>query len=213
MKTDELIALLATGIEPVDRWLFARRLVIGLLIALLGASLMTVMLFGVRSDLAQVAATPLFWGKLALPGALLIAALLVVIRLARPGLDVGLRWSGIGAPVLGVWAMALMVLSGVPEDQQLALIFGRTWRTCPFNIALLSIPGFFALFRALQALAPTQLRLAGGVAGLLASASATLAYCLHCPEMEVPFWGVWYVLGMAIPTLIGALLGPRWLRW
>ncbi|MEG0969467.1 MAG: NrsF family protein, partial [Pseudomonas sp.] len=27
------------------------------------------------------------------------------------------------------------------------------------------------------------------------------------------FWGVWYVLGMAIPTLIGALLGPRWLRW
>ncbi|MGH8467097.1 MAG: NrsF family protein, partial [Pseudomonas sp.] len=75
MKTDELISLLATGIEPVDRWLFARRLVIGLLIALLGASLMTVMLFGVRSDLAQVAATPLFWGKLALPGALLIGAL------------------------------------------------------------------------------------------------------------------------------------------
>ncbi|WP_442114365.1 DUF1109 domain-containing protein [Pseudomonas sp. NUPR-001] len=213
MKTDELIALLATGNEPVDQRMFARRLSLAILVALIGAVLLTVLLFGVRDDIAVVAQTPLFWAKLALPATLMLGALLVFNRLVRPGLAVGPRWAGIGVPLLGVWAATLVVLSGVPEEQQLAQIFGRTWRTCPFNIALLSIPGFIALFRALQDLAPTQLRLAGGVAGLLASASATLAYCLHCPEMEVPFWGVWYVLGMAIPTVIDALLGPRLLRW
>ncbi|MNJ54445.1 hypothetical protein D3C77_498840 [compost metagenome] len=213
MKTDELISLLATGIEPIDRRQFARRLSLAMLVAIVGACLLTVGLFGVRADIGVVATTPLFWAKLALPATLLVAALLVFIRLARPGLDVGVRWGGIGMPVLGVWVATLLVLSGVPEDQQLSLIFGHTWRTCPFNIVLLSIPGFFALLRAMRELAPTRLRLAGGVAGLLASSTATLAYCLHCPEMEVPFWGVWYVLGMAIPTLIGALLGPRWLRW
>lgn len=213
MKTDDLISLLATGIEPIDTQQFARRLCLAMLAALLGAVGLTVLLFGVRPDLAQVAQTPLFWAKLTLPLTLMLGALVVFNRLARPGLEVGLRWSGIGVPVLGVWFAAQLVLGSVPEGQQMGLIFGRTWRTCPFNIVLLSLPGFFALFRAMQALAPTRLRLAGGVAGLLASSSATLAYCLHCPEMEVPFWGVWYVLGMAIPTLIGALLGPRWLRW
>ncbi|PSS58083.1 DUF1109 domain-containing protein [Pseudomonas sp. BBP2017] len=213
MKTDDLISLLATGIEPIDRRQFARRLSLAMLVAVVGACLLTVVVFGVRADIVAVATTPLFWAKLALPATLLVAALLVFIRLARPGLDVGVRWGGIAMPVLGVWAATLLVLSGVPEDQQLGLIFGRTWRTCPFNIVLLSIPGFFALLRVMRELAPTRLRLAGGVAGLLASSTATLAYCLHCPEMEVPFWGVWYVLGMAIATLIGVLLGPRWLRW
>ncbi|MDH1161872.1 DUF1109 domain-containing protein, partial [Pseudomonas otitidis] len=35
----------------------------------------------------------------------------------------------------------------------------------------------------------------------------------HCPEMGVPFWGVWYLLGMLLPTVLGAVLGPRLLRW
>ncbi|MEF9899299.1 MAG: DUF1109 domain-containing protein [Pseudomonas sp.] len=213
MKTDDLISLLATGIEPIDRQQFTRRIGLAMLIAIVGASVLTVLLYGVRADLAVVAATPLFWGKIALPASLMVAALLVFNRLARPGLEVGLRWGGIGAPVLGVWAVTLLVLSGVPEEQQLSMIFGQTWRSCAFNIVLLSVPGFFALIRVLREFAPTQLRLSGAVAGLLASATATLAYCLHCPEMEVPFWGVWYVLGMAIPALLGALLGPRWLRW
>jgi hypothetical protein len=40
-----------------------------------------------------------------------------------------------------------------------------------------------------------------------------MAYCFHCPEMSVAFWAVWYMLGMTLATLIGALLGPRFLRW
>ena len=50
-------------------------------------------------------------------------------------------------------------------------------------------------------------------AGLLAGALGALVYALHCPEMATPFLAVWYVVGMAIPTVLGAILGPRLLRW
>ena len=46
-----------------------------------------------------------------------------------------------------------------------------------------------------------------------AGAIAALVYALHCPEMEAPFIGVWYVAGMLIPAAAGALLGPFVLRW
>ncbi len=96
---------------------------------------------------------------------------------------------------------------------RLPIVLGHTWRTCPFNIVLLSVPTFPAVFWAVKSLAPTQLRLAGAVAGLLASSTATIVYCLHCPEMSPAFWSVWYAIGMLLPAGIGAWLGPKLLRW
>ncbi|WP_413771553.1 NrsF family protein [Stutzerimonas stutzeri] len=49
--------------------------------------------------------------------------------------------------------------------------------------------------------------------GKFARKASTPPYSLHCPEMSVAFWAVWYVLGMLIPTAVGATLGPRLLRW
>ncbi|CAI3804632.1 putative anti-sigma-F factor NrsF [Pseudomonas sp. MM223] len=213
MKTDDLIALLAAGEGPVDRHALARRLLLALLGGGLGAVLLTVAMFGVRGDLAQVANTPLFWAKLALPGSLALLALWLTQRLARPGVKGGLLWALLGLPLLLVWLGALASLLGAPVDARADLLLGRTWRTCPLNITLLSVPTFIAVFWAMRGLAPTRLRQAGAAGGLLAGATATLAYCLHCPEMAVPFWGLWYVLGMLVPTAVGAALGPRFLRW
>jgi hypothetical protein len=39
------------------------------------------------------------------------------------------------------------------------------------------------------------------------------SYTLPCPELAAPFLGIWYLLGMLIPTAFGAWLGPRVLRW
>lgn len=213
MKTDELISLLAAAAEPVDRHVLARRLLLALLAGMLGALLMTVAIYGVRSDLAEVARTPLFWAKLALPTSLGILALWLTQRLARPGVRGGALWGWLGLPLLLVWLGAAVSLAGAPVEARADLIFGRTWRTCALNIALLSAPVFAAVFWALRGLAPTRLRQAGAAGGLLAGSTATLVYCLHCPEMGVPFWGLWYLLGMLLPTVIGALAGPRLLRW
>jgi hypothetical protein len=78
---------------------------------------------------------------------------------------------------------------------------------------MLSVPVFVAVMLAMKGLAPTRLRLAGAAAGLASGSLGALVYTLHCPEMAAPFLSIWYLLGVLIPTGIGALLGPRLLRW
>jgi len=213
MKTDDFISLLATGVEPVDRHVLTKRFCVAVLVGAVAATLMVVTLLGVRSDLAVVALTPIFWAKVALPFCLMIGSLWMSTRLARPGLRAGgSRWL-IAVPLAAVWLASAYVLMTAPEGARLAIVLGKTWRVCPALIAMLSVPGFVAVFWALRGLAPTRPAMAGAVGGLLAGSIATLAYCLHCPEMGIPFWGVWYVLGMVVPTVVGALLGPRMLRW
>ena len=106
-----------------------------------------------------------------------------------------------------------MVLVNAAPAERHQLIFGNTWASCPLMIAALSVPLFGALIWAMKGVAPTRLALAGAAAGLLAGAGGALIYALHCPEMAAPFLGIWYVLGMAIPAAIGAVIGPWTLRW
>ncbi|QAY93968.1 MULTISPECIES: DUF1109 domain-containing protein [unclassified Pseudomonas] len=213
MKTDDFISMLASGVTPVDRNALAKRFGVGVLVGLIAAFLLVLIIFGARPDLAEVVATPIFWAKIAFPLSLMLGALSLVVRLARPGVTPGAGQILVIAVLALVWAGTLYVLMTATPDVRVSMILGKTWRVCTLNISLLSIPGFISVFWALRGLAPTRLRLAGACGGLLAGAIATIAYCLHCPEMEVPFWGVWYLLGMLIPTVIGALLGPRWLQW
>lgn len=172
-----------------------------------------VRIFGLRPDLSSVIHTPLFWGKLAFPLCIGVGALLATSRLARPGVPVGSGWPILATPVAIVWlAGTVVVVTAAPGDRSL-LILGHSWHSCPFNILLLAIPGFFSVFWAIKGLAPTRLRLTGAVAGLLAGSIATVAYCFHCPEMSAAFWGIWYLLGMIVSSAVGALLGPKLLRW
>lgn len=213
MKTEDLISMMSSGVAPVDRRLPARQMAQALLLGGLGSLLLMLAIYGLRPDLTVMLGVPLFWIKLALPTTLAVGAMLVLRRLVRPGLRVGVRWAGIALPSLAVWAGGALVLVSAPVAQRLPLLMGISWRSCPFNIALLSVPLFIGIFWAVRGMAPTRLRLTGAVAGLFAGATATMVYCLHCPEMGVPFWGVWYLLGILIPAAVGLLLGPRLLRW
>lgn len=91
---------------------------------------------------------------------------------------------------------------------RLALVEGRTALACTVSIAALSLPVFVLSMFALRGLASTRPRAAGAAAGLLAGAAAAAVYALHCDEMALPFLAVWYVLGVAVPAALGALLGP-----
>jgi hypothetical protein len=213
MRTDDLVGLLSTGITPVRRGTAARRFGISLPVAAVGATALMATVFGVRPDLGAVVKTPIFWEKLALPLCLAIGALLATVRLARPGARIGAGWPVMTTPVLVVWIAAIMIVVSTAPEDRLPAILGHSWRSCPFNILLLAIPGFIALFWAVKGLAPTSLRLAGAASGLLASSIATVAYCFHCPEMSPAFWSIWYMAGMLLPAVLGAVLGPRFLRW
>ena len=206
MNTDELIRRLAADAAPAPRHAFVRRHGRGMLLGAGGSVLLMALLFGIRPDLHELAATPLFWAKLAFPFATAAAAWPLVLRLSRPGAALGWRVWLVAVPVAIVWLAAANALLQAAPAQRLELVLGSTWRECPFNIALLSLPGFVGACWAIKGLAPTHLRAAGAAAGLLAGATAALAYSLHCPETSVAFWAVWYLLGMLLPALLGALL-------
>ena len=213
METDKLVAMLAKDPEPVARGALGRRYGAALAAGAAGALVLMLAFLGVRPDLAQAARDPMFWVKLAVPLALLAAALAGATRLARPGVRAGYAAEALLVPVGGIWVLAGIALLSAAPGERVALVLGSTWASCPFSIALLSVPAFAATFWAMKGLAPTQLVAAGAFSGLLAGSLGAAVYCLHCPEMAPPFLGTWYLVGMALPAMAGAAAGPRLLRW
>ena len=213
MKTDELVTLLATGAGATETNAVARRYTLFLGWGAFGATLLMAILLGVRPDIDAAARLPMFWIKLAFPASVAIGSLFAASRLSRPGARLGWVPGALAAPVLAMWLLTAYVLLGAPLAERAELVMGRTWKYCLLGIPTLAVPVFAAALWAMKGLAPTRLALAGAAAGLLAGAVAALVYALHCPEMEAPFLGVWYVAGMLIPAAAGALLGPLVLRW
>ena len=213
MKTDDLVSLLATGVTPVAPAAATRRIALALAIGVpLSVAIMMVD-WGVRRDLALAMLWPMFWFKLLFPVAIAASAFVAVQRLARPGVPAGRAWIALALPVLAVWGLALVVWFAAPAAERPPLLWGHTWRGCAFSIAIISSPVFFASLVALKGLAPTRPALAGAGAGALAGGAGAAVYALHCPELTAPFLAVWYVAGIALPVLAGALVGHRLLRW
>lgn len=213
MKTDELIRALATGAGPAEPLALSRRYGTALAAGALGAVALVVALLGVNDDLEAMAALPMFWVRLAFAASVAGTALVALARLSRPGVPLGRASFAMAAPMLAMWALAAAVLVAAEPMMRAMLVMGSTWKTCPLSIAAASIPALAAVLWAIRGLAPTRPVAAGATAGRLAGGVGALAYTLHCPELEAPFLGVWYVIGMAIPAAIGALVGPRLLRW
>ena len=213
MKTDELVTMLARGTEAVDLRAPSRRYLAAVALGAVAATLLTAVLLGLRPTLVDDLATPEFWVKEIFCVALAGGAVRLVLRLARPGVRVGLTPVGIVLPVLALWWLAGLVLYAAEPGARAELVLGHTAAVCPFLIALVSAPLFIAFMWSFRSLAPTRLRLAGAAGGLAAGAMGALVYSLHCPELAAPFIGVWYVLGILMPTIVGAWLGPRLLRW
>lgn len=213
MKTDDLIAMLATGVAPVDPKAVQKRFQWALLGGIVGGMVLMLGMYGLRKDLVGAAVLPMFWLKLAFPLAIAIPALVLTARLGSPGVSPGRMWLALPLPWLALTALALVVLANTAPQERLALVLGRTWLSCAFSISLVSLPSFVGLFWTLRGMAPTRPALAGACAGLVAASLGTLVYALHCPEMEASFLAVWYLLGLSIPTAAGALLGPKLLRW
>jgi hypothetical protein len=90
---------------------------------------------------------------------------------------------------------------------------GHSWMVCPWIVLALALPIFAGLLWSFRRFAPTRLRAAGAAAGLTAGAWGAAIYCLHCPEVTAIFVLTWYSLGVLLAAGLGAVLGPRLLRW
>lgn len=213
MKTEDLVSALAGDAAPVDRARHERRFRNRMLAGPALALALMLLLLGPRPDLAAAAQLPMFWLKLALPAAVALAAALLVFRLGHPGARLGRSPQAALGPLALLAAAGILVLWQAQPGERQALLFGQTWQECLVNITVLALPALALALLALRGLAPTRPVAAGAAAGLFAGAAAAFAYAFHCPELELPFLGAWYVMGMLIPAALGALAGRQLLRW
>ncbi len=212
MKTEELLAMLAQGTEPIDRSARAGRDALVFAAGVLGAIALVLLALG-AGPLARESTLPMFWVREAYCAALAAAAALGALRLGIPGRRLGAVPVALLLPLAVMWLLAWAALAPADPQQRMALFMGSTARVCPWLIALASLPVFAACVIVMRARAPTRLRWAGAACGLAAGASGALVYTLHCPELAAPFLAVWYVLGILLPAAAGAVLGPQLLRW
>jgi hypothetical protein len=213
METEELIRSLAADVRPVRRHAAYGRVMLGLLgggVISLGLVAWTL---GVRPDLDVAARGFTLWMKWVYAASLGVVAVAAVLRLGRPeaGRLRGL-WA-LGVPVLLLGGISIGELARAAPTDWPGLLLGQSWRSCPWLVAMLSVPILAGLAWAFRRLAPTRLRAAGAMAGLAAGAWSAWLYCLHCPEVSAVFVLVWYTLGIALAGVLGAVLGPRLLRW
>ena len=132
--------------------------------------------------------------------------------MGRPGAPMVRPLQWLALPLLAIALLSALQMSAPGADMP-GLVLGHSSRVCAFLVTLTALPTLAATFWALRQLAPTRLRLAGAGAGLFAGATGAFVYSFHCTEGAAPFIAIWYTLGIAVTTLIGALLGPRLLRW
>lgn len=211
--TADLIQRLTLEVRPVQAHALAQRLAAGAVLGGGVALLLLLLAVGVRDDLSSAMFTLPFWIKWLYVAALSVVGFACCARLARPDHAAGkLPWL-LAAPVAVLVLFALYELQTAPSTTLSKLWLGHSALVCPWNITALALPIFAGVIWQMRRLAPTRLRAAGFVAGLLAGASGAVVYALYCNESAAPFILAWYTLGVLLPASIGALLGPRLLRW
>lgn len=213
MRTEDLIASLSADLRPLPRHAVVRRLGGGVGLGGCAAFALLLLWLGLRPDLSQAAASSMFWMKLAFTFSIALASLVVVERLARPGAGPGQLWWCVAAPVALVAMMGAVQLAMAPQAARSAMWLGHSAAQCPVRIVILAAPVFVGLVWAFRRMAPTRLALAGFGAGLMAGSVGATVYALYCTENAAAFLATWYTVGILASGALGALLGPRLLRW
>jgi len=109
--------------------------------------------------------------------------------------------------------LAAHELMALPMSVWRADMMGASSWRCPIRITIIAAPAFALALWTLRRMAPTRPALAGAAAGLLAGALGATVYGLACQETAAAFTAWWYTLGVGVWAAVGALVGPRLLRW
>jgi len=213
MKTEQLIDMLSTNVEPVKRGQVWKPLIWALAIG--GAASFCVMLATV--GLRAQAAGGIHVGFLALKLLFMLSVIgtgtALLIKLIRPGQEARKLFRFLVLPFLVAGFVGIVALALQPSSAWDRMILGTEWVACLLCIPLFATVPFALLIWALRKGAPTDLKRTGAIAGLVAGALGATAYAFHCPDDSLPFVAIWYGAMVVLCAWFGARLGPRLLRW
>lgn len=191
-----------------------RRLALAVAVGATAALCLALAFLGLRPGLTEVRPLLFLAFKFSFAAAVGGLALRYLVRAARPGGESRVHLGVAALPFLVVAALACVSLTMTPAEHWHGVVSGHTWLECLISIPVIAVVPFAVVTWAVRRFgAPTDLVRAGALVGLSAGAVSALGYSLHCMDDTVPFVAVWYGGTIAMCTLVGALLGPRLLRW
>ena len=213
MKTDDLIAMLGTNVEPVDKryvlWVVGAAVAVGTLVA----TAVILLAFGFRTDLTSTRAFIFLFSKLAFTIVTVVLTAIMLTKLARPGGERRISIVWVALPFAAILLLAAVNLALAPSAHWETMIVGDQWLECVLSIPIIAIVPFALIVWAVRRMAPTDLRRTGALVGLTAGSVSATAYALHCVDDSLPFVALWYGGTIVLCTLAGVVLGPRLLRW
>jgi hypothetical protein len=213
MKTDELINMLGTNLEPVKGGELRNTLMIALVVGAASASCLMLAIFGLPADALDGDYSGLKLLALAFTLGLVFAGASFLIGSTQPG-EPGRK----PLILISVLFFALISAGGVAlvlahPAAWSGMIFGPQWAACLICIPLFAVAPFASLIWALRKGAPTNLMPTGAIAGLVAGALGAAVFAFHHPGGSIPFIALWYGGSILLCALVGAILGSRLLRW
>ena len=213
MKTDDLIDVLSTNLEPVDPGKVGRYLGISIVAGLSVALVSGIVALGLRWDFYEPNALQSLLLKLAFGIAVMLLGSMFLLKHLRPGGEFR-SWAVLaGAPLAIALALGAISLISMPQAHWDHMMLGDQWLQCLISIPIIAVLPFAVIMWAVRMAAPTDLARTGALAGLVAGGISAIAYALHCTDDSLPFVALWYGGTIVLCTIAGGLLGPRLLRW
>ena len=114
MKTDELITVLSTNVEPIDRRQLSREIVAAVILGTVVAIGTALTLPGMRMDLSASNALTYFCAKIIFATVIVIAGTAYLLRLVRPGVVSPSKSAPVPWPPVAVAALATISLVSAP---------------------------------------------------------------------------------------------------
>jgi len=213
MKTDDLISILSTNVEPVDHRRMVRNIGMAIVAGAATAVATAFFVLGPRADLMTVGTFIPSLLKIAVTLIILVPASIYLIRLTRPGGEGRSSAALVAWPFIAVMFLIVLSLSFAPSSHWNGRILSDEWLECLISIPLIAIVPFSVIVWAVRQMAPTDLARTGAFAGLVAGCLSATGYALHCADDSVPFFALWYGGTIALCTFAGWKLGPKLLRW
>lgn len=213
MKTDELVDILGTNLEPVKGGQLRNTMIIAVAVGVVAAFCLMLATLGVPAN--ALGGEHLGFKVIALAFALGLAAAgtRFLFRSAHPGQSGRKPLLVIGLLFLAMVSAGVVALALFDPAAWTGMVLGGPWAACLICIPLFSVIPFAAFIWGLRKGAPTNLTRTGAIAGLVAGALGAAAVAFHHHGASIPFIALWYGGPIALCALAGGILGPRLLRW
>ena len=213
MRTDDLIELLSTNVEPVDHRPTVRNIRMAIVAGILAALTIVLSVLGPRGDLTSLGNVIPAIFKVAATAIILIPASIYLIKLSHPGGEHKTPVILVLFPFIAVIVLAVLSLASTPSSHWQGVILSDAWLECVISIPLIAIVPFAVITWTVRQMAPTDLARTGAFVGLVAGCISAIGYAFHCVDDSVPFIALWYGGTIALCTFAGWRLGPKILCW